>query len=764
MSKFVSIDDNEYNKGVIPEYIKFSYELDNFQKHGCKAISENENVLATAHTGSGKTVLALYAISKALSENKQVIYTSPIKTLSNQKFKEFSELFDDVGILTGDVKINPNGKCLVMTAEILRNGLLREYNEELYEWNFNPRNVGCVILDEVHFINNKERGRIWEEIIINLSREIQLVMLSATISGSDEMVLWLGELKKVVCHLVSTKNRPVPLKHSIFWDNKLHKFLENDKEWKNGVVMNIGKSINKYFSEYRNPNEELIKCLKYLMDNNLTPATLFILSRNRIESVSKSLPRLVEDHMIVKRIDELWNKYLRKYRCVYEGTEQWSEIYNLVIKGIGIHHSGLIPVLKEIVEILYSEGLLPLLLATETFAMGVNMPTKSVIFTELTKYDNGVRLLLPEEYGQMAGRAGRRGLDKLGNVIILGSKKFIFEEKLKNIVLAPPQNIRSKFSLNYNIVLKMFSINKENEIKEIFMNSLYNEQEKKIIKSLENDLLEIETEKSKISSKVRDKLEIGYKIREIENVLGSGLMSKKKRMKILMERDNMLKDIKHEMKEINNLIEMEERCNKIREDIEYNKNKIDIQIESIIDYLNKEGMLKDNKLTRKGLIVSEMNEGNPLLIYELMENGYFEELEFNEIMGVLSLFIGDKIEEEIECDKLVSDIVLLNDELYNKELRWVQGLPIYFVNNWDLSMSMYEITKEWCNGGEWKDIRHIYKSFEGNFVKNILRLCNLVRNVENVCKLVNNVDLLNKIYMYEEKLIRDIVMIDSLYL
>jgi antiviral helicase SKI2 len=198
----------------------------------------------------------------------KVIYTSPIKTLSNQKFKEFSDLFPNVGIITGDVKINPTGSILIMTAEILRNSLLRHHNDTIYDWNFNPDEVSYVILDEVHFINNPERGKVWEEILINLPSKIRLVMLSATISGATEMVEWLGNLKKVKCHLVSTLKRPVPLKHTIYWQDKLHTFLENDTQWNLNVWTDVKKDMDKYFSKNRFSNVIFHNCIKYLNNNN----------------------------------------------------------------------------------------------------------------------------------------------------------------------------------------------------------------------------------------------------------------------------------------------------------------------------------------------------------------------------------------------------------------------------------------------------------------------------------------------------------------
>lgn len=320
------------------------------------------------------------------STRKKVIYTSPIKTLSNQKFKEFSDSFPDVGILTGDVKINPTAKCLILTAEILRNSLLQKRDEEVYDWNFNPDDVACVILDEVHFINNKERGKIWEEIIINLSPNIQLVMLSATISGANEMVDWIGNLKKVNCHLISTAKRPVPLTHSIYWEDELYTYEENEA-WIHDSWKNIKKDIDKYYSKNRHTSHMFHKCLEYLRNKDLLPATVFLLNRDAVEKQAKSLSVFVEDHMANAEIKRIWDKNLLKYRDIYQHTEQWNTVFDLVCKGVGIHHSGMIPVLKEVVEILYTKGLIKVLLATETFALGVNSPTKTVIFTNLTKFD-----------------------------------------------------------------------------------------------------------------------------------------------------------------------------------------------------------------------------------------------------------------------------------------------------------------------------------------------------------------------------------------
>ena len=457
----------DFNEENPPQYFSFKYEPDHFQKWGFKAISQNENILVTAHTGAGKTCLALYAIAKWLSENEenQVIYTSPIKTLSNQKFKEFGEHFNDVGILTGDVKINPTAKLLIMTAEILRNSLLRKTDERVYEWNFNPDSVKCVILDEVHFINNPERGKVWEEIITNLDPSIQLVMLSATISGAEELATWVAKLKSKNCHLIPTPFRPVPLHHYLYFKDELHCVKDNtswkENEWSQVIAGLKKQNKGKYVPNKFNINQ-LFECIEYCRKRDMMPINVFLLNRSLTEDIAKKIPFNLVDSSECSEITKIWNKYLLKYRDVYQHTQQWDFLLGLAQKGIGVHHSGIIPILKEIIEILYESKLIKVLIATETFAMGVNMPTRTVIFTQTTKYDgNGKRALKPEEYGQMAGRAGRRGIDTFGTVIILPETDMQSEAEAKKMIMSPPQKISSKLDIDYSFILKRMAMKYE---------------------------------------------------------------------------------------------------------------------------------------------------------------------------------------------------------------------------------------------------------------------------------------------------------------
>jgi superfamily II RNA helicase len=774
----------------IPEYYKFDYELDTFQIEGCKSIYNNENILVTAHTGSGKTALALYGISKTLHDNKKVIYTSPIKTLSNQKYAEFSKHYDSIGIMTGDIKINPLGDVLIMTAEILKNSLLRKHTESVYEWNFNPLEIGCVILDEVHFINNEDRGHVWEEIIMNLPNHVQLIMLSATIVGADKMANWIQNIKNIPCNLITTLKRPVPLQHGIWWNNEINYFLYGDTNWRNGIWSEISNNINTYYKKHKWSIDIFFKCIKYLFDNNMTPANIFLLNRNMIEEYVNKIPyTFINNKDEIHEIKKIWNTYLLKYKDLYETSNEWNNLYKLIQKGIGYHHSGMIPILKEIVEILYEKGLIKILLSTETFAMGVNMPTKSVVFCNLLKYNGrNTHYLKPEEYGQMAGRAGRRGIDNIGNVIILPTIDFITEQEAQNMILSKPTSISSKLSLDSVYILKQISYLIDNnnflnfneminKIKMLFENTFFNYDDNYIIQI-----------KEEYNNKVKElnmfdiplnKIEIYNKIKLINGKLKQNLikLSSKQEKKLLKERNDIINTIsKNDLIEIEKYINLKNKVLELENNIIFEENKIKIQIEYILNHLIDINFIeiKDDiiLLTLLGKIVSQVNECNPFLLAELLYDETIDELNFDELIGLFSLLLNEnkinhniiELDNTIMCDNIIKNLEKKIDIYYELEIKLNNNIPYPFWNNMNLNYDIFNIVKYWADGKDWKYISNIFNSFEGDFIKIILRLTNLLKNIESIVKILNRTNLLNKLNEYTDKLIRDIITTDSLYL
>ena len=336
------IRNTKYNNNfTLPEFFKLPFELDDFQKYAIDCINKNEDVLITAHTGSGKTIPAEYAIAKALYNNKQVIYTAPIKTLSNQKYKDFSEKFgkDNVGIITGDIKNNVDAPCLIMTTEILRNILYRSNNNNsssnIFDININMDDVESVIFDEVHYINDRDRGTVWEESIILLNPKINIIMLSATIDDADKFASWVSNIKNKNISLIPTKARPVPLQHYIYvGDDRKYKILDSknnfiDSEFENALKeyrIKEKKGINKKYIISESAN--------YLKNMDQLPATYFVLNRKNCSVYAKALSQSFLSSEEAVESTKLFESYLANFKSRYQNTEQYNEILKLLEKGI----------------------------------------------------------------------------------------------------------------------------------------------------------------------------------------------------------------------------------------------------------------------------------------------------------------------------------------------------------------------------------------------------------------------------------------------
>jgi antiviral helicase SKI2 len=571
--------------------------------------------------------------------------------------------------------------------------------------------------------------------------------------------------------LVSTLKRPVPLQHGIWWDNKINYFLYGDKDWKLNIWNDISNKINNYYKKNQFSLNQFFSCIKYLFDNNMTPVNIFLLNRSLCNQYAKKLPF----HFVTSEesciIQNIWDNRLNKYKKLYETTEEWNELLKLVIKGIGVHHSGMIPILKEIVEILYSEGLIKILLATETFSMGVNMPTKTVIFCNLTKFDgnNSKRILNPEEYGQMAGRSGRRCKDIIGNVIILPYNNFIDESSAKKMILSPPQKISSKFLIDSIYILKQIGINNEidknNEtLKLKCYDSLFHYQEYKE-EYYENILFKIDNlniDKNLIENDIN----IYNKINEIDNNIKLFKLNSKQKNKLNEEKIILENQINYKL--IDTYINLKYELDKI----EKLKNKIDInnQINILITFLiNNNYLIMDNNkfiLTKLGKILSEINECNPFLLSEIIFLDLFNELELNEIIAVCSIFINENKNNEeitindlncsIKCKELLHLIEKNINKYYNLEDELNKTLPYPIWLNWEINYSMFDDIKNWSS--------KINVNINGNFIKSILRVNNLLKNIDNIANIFNNINLINKLYQYQENLIRDSVITDSLYI
>ena len=545
------------NFGLIKNLaLTFPFELDDFQKRSIIRLEKKQSILVCAHTSSGKTAVAEYGIALGAKHSKRVIYTSPIKALSNQKYQDFKKRFDNVGILTGDVSINPDAQCLIMTTEILQ-GYLYKNHEILsqLEW---------IIFDEIHYINDIERGHVWEEILILLPPNINIIMLSATIPNYKDFAKWVGNIKKTTIYIEITLKRIVPLQHQIYIDaqnifeiknvdgqileynvRKAINYLKsmnngehfkikyknikaNEKQIKNSI-QHFVQEKQKYFEKkneiYYDSNEydfnklritkmhhKLLEIVDYLEKNSFCPAVIFVFSIKKITEYTRMLSnkRLLNDKERSKVISFFNQVITSKLSEEDKQIPQIQETLEILQSGIGLHHAGLLPILKEIIEILYSQGLIKILFATTSFSIGLNMPTKTVVFTDLYKFNvDKKEILTSSDYLQMCGRAGRRGKDSKGNVFIIltdqTSKKE--DEEIINMLNDKGTAVLSKFRLSYKTVLS-FSVRDKKGIQDFVQHSFQESEKSFLMPEKNRELLNMKKELEQLKFKCKCKYDI----------------------------------------------------------------------------------------------------------------------------------------------------------------------------------------------------------------------------------------------------------------
>ena len=532
--------------------MEYDFDPDDFQKRAFLRITQGKHVFVSAHTSAGKTVTAEWAIAQSLTHGAKAIYTSPIKALSNQKFRDFKVKFnhievqeydnyndgyfseddgyiydfqsyqncaesgdDRVGIITGDVQMNQDAPCLVMTTEILRT-MIYDNDKILQE-------LEWVVFDEIHYMNDPERGRVWEEVISLLPGHVNMLFLSATTPNAMEFSEWVGREKGRNVYVISTPKRPIPLEHYLHvgtYDTDLKQYYQTDEEMRtayldsldpqkvdmleevkkvekmtfrtaklketidlqlsegDGMYQVVDQSgcfqeeadiaVKKFCSEKRGDNHcksalswsqsrhHWITLFKLLHIKKKFPAVVFVFSKKRAVALTEYLES--EDYTTKReksRIKVFVKQCLDRLKPADRELVQIQFTVSLLERGIAVHHGGLLPLLKEMTEILFQRGYIRILFATETFAMGINMPTRCVVFSGVSKHDgNDFRNLLPGEYTQMSGRAGRRGLDKVGTVIVLNWKPS--QVDYKKMISGKPLTLVSQFRLTYQTILVMF--------------------------------------------------------------------------------------------------------------------------------------------------------------------------------------------------------------------------------------------------------------------------------------------------------------------
>jgi superfamily II RNA helicase len=438
--------------------------LDTFQRQAIEALAEGKSALVCAPTGTGKTIIADWIVEQALEAGKQVVYTAPVKALSNQKFRDYVKLHgeDKVGLVTGDLVIRRDAPCLVMTTEILRNILLG--GEEVPQ-------LHSVVLDEIHFLDDRERGTVWEEVLIYLPQPVQVVGLSATLSNLESFAGWLEEVRQRPIEVVVETKRAVPLTHHLFSvDTGLVDRPTYEKRWKRkGQQPERRKKGQR--GRGRRPARKTthLHVFDAIEEQGLLPFLYFVFSRRDTERCARALGQHV-GHSLVDGAEKEELRQRLRAAAIELGPALDDDLRSLYAKGIGFHHAGLHVQLKALVEELYEAKLLKVLYTTSTFALGINMPARSVAFDSLRKFDG--RTLAPlstREFMQMAGRAGRRGLDEEGHVVVRCDYTEYGEiaEQLKRYEDGTSEPVRSSFNLSWNSIVNLLDTRDMGQIRDI---------------------------------------------------------------------------------------------------------------------------------------------------------------------------------------------------------------------------------------------------------------------------------------------------------
>ena len=818
-----------YNDSNYSTYFElFPYQLSDFQKYAIQGIVEGNHVLVTAHTGSGKTLPAEFAIQHFVSNKKKVIYTSPIKALSNQKFYEFSLKYPEIsfGLMTGDIKTNPDADVLIMTTEILMNYLfsLGSKSESTLQFQIDIQTeLGCVVFDEVHYINDKDRGHVWEQTILMLPQHIQMVLLSATIDNPLGFAEWIekrgnsntidSSVPNKTVYLASTEHRVVPLTHYGFFTTTETPFKEiKDKEIQkqirdstNKLILlrdPIGKFNDQGYHELnrmRNLFEKnrfymkrkfvLNKLLEFLKENEMLPCIVFVFSRKNVEVCAHEITtNLLEDDSkipyIVRRECE---QIIRKFPNFKEYLElpEYLDLIGLLEKGIGIHHSGMIPVLREIVEIMISKKYIKVLFATESFAIGLDCPIKTAVFSSLTKYDgSGMRTLMPHEYTQMAGRAGRRGIDTVGHVVHCNNLFEIPEiQSYRQILCGKPQKLVSKFKISYSIVLNLLKNGKTAGFHEFVDKSMLKKEidsSISITRTEVNELNESYQKKTDLLELLRTPIDVCKEYIEITNCITMYSFKKKKEMeRKLASYKDTYKWLLSDVARIEEYNSVKKKIDTESNELSYLENYSKINIDKICQILLKDGFIIENEgtyqLTLCGQVASNINEIHPLIASKMLEKwNWFESFTVTQIISVFSLFTDINVPEDFK--RLYSSDVTYKYicELAERYAKIEIELGIFTGIDYD-KICVYDLILEmpgWIDCDTETACKYFIQTVImergisiGDFTKAILKISVITKEFIGVCEMVGDVgiELLHKLTTVDSLILKYVATAQSLY-
>lgn len=663
--------------------LTFDFEFDPFQISACHAVEDGKGVLVAAPTGAGKTVVGEFAAYFALQAGKKCFYTTPIKALSNQKYSEFVSKFgeDRVGLLTGDTSINGEAEILVMTTEVLRN--------MLYAGSNTLTNLGCVVMDEVHYLADKFRGAVWEEVLIHLMESVQVISLSATVSNAEEFGEWLGEVRGETEVIVS-EIRPIPLFQHVLIGNRLLDLFEQPGRINPEILQrereairrsSLGRNRRGRFDE---PSDRMSRAdiIEKLQRENLLPAITFIFSRLGCDAAVKQCLhaglRLTspEERLEIRQTALRYTQNIAEEDLEVLGFEEW---LTALERGIAAHHAGLLPSFKGVVEDLFQRGLVKAVFATETLALGINMPARTVVLEKLIKFNGEAHVpITPGEYTQLTGRAGRRGIDIEGNAVIQWSPT-VDSASAAGLASTRTYPLRSSFSPTYNMAINLISRFGRETARRSLESSFAQFQADRAVVGLTRQIRKNETLIAELLKDAQCHLgdfseyaRVRRSIKEVEVLLGRRDQRKtfdnRQRGHMEAELSDLRRSLKahacHGCAEREDHARLAERAGRLTREnegltarVENRTHVIAKTFDQICQVLDHLEYIDGEKPTTQGKILTKIYAESDLLLTESIRRGLFDELNATELLSVVSCMIFESRSQENLAPKLPSQKV-----------------------------------------------------------------------------------------------------------
>ena len=737
---------------------RYPFSMDDFQIRGCQALESGKSVLVAAPTGAGKTIVGEFAAFLAMNSGKKCFYTTPIKALSNQKFQDLSAMFGDenVGLLTGDTSINSEAPIVIMTTEVLRN--------MIYSASSTLTDLRYVVMDEVHYLADRFRGAVWEEILIHLPERIQVAALSATVSNAEEVGDWLqtvrGEMKVIV-----SETRPVPLyQHVLFGNRLLDLFSSNtkvnpeilrlEKESLRSVRTKYGSNAGK--KNWRDSSQitPTIKALgraeviEKLDREGLLPAITFIFSRAQCDSAVKQCLaaglRLTntEERSQIREVIAEKTRTLPEDDLVVLGFHEWVDSLE---RGIASHHAGLLPAFKECVEELFQRGLIKAVFATETLALGINMPARTVVLEKLTKWNGESHVsVTPGEYTQLTGRAGRRGIDIEGNAVILWNKD-IDSASAAGLASTRTYPLKSSFKPTYNMTINLISQFGADRARTSLESSFAQFQADKAVVGLARQIKRnneaISELEEEISCHLGDFVEyaqIRFEIKELER----GLSTKRRKArefeeeKIADARKALRNHSCHGCSDRETHARIAERADRLRREnaglnsrVANRTHVIARRFDLIKVMLEKFGYLNNDVITTNGKLLSKIYGETDLLIAEMIRREGFGQLTAAELVSIVSVFVYESRKDSPpklprgQVEEVLADLVKVWIEI--NDLETELGLEPIREPDAGFCWASYR----WASGHSLTSILKGTDLTVGDFVRSMKQIIDLLRQI-----------------------------------